>query len=208
MMRFLKKLKSNAKSYFLCALIFPPGTVIVSWNPNTEADLKGYRLYYGNASRNYQSQQDVGNVTQVTIPGLSENVPYYFAVTAYDTAGNESAYSKEVFVILNPTDTGGTDTVRVNLNSYNFPNPFTAGEQVTNLRYILPEPSEVSITVFDVRNSVVKTILNGELKTAGEHTEDAWDGRDELGNVVANGDYFCEVKTASYRHYIKITVLN
>lgn len=205
-MKFLQKLKMNFKNYILCAMLFPPGTVIISWNANTEADLAGYRVYYGNASRKYHTSRDVGKVTQATISNLAENVAYYFAVTAYDSSNNESEYSEEAFIILNPTD--GGDTVRVNLNSYNFPNPFKAGEQVTNIRYILTEQSEVHVTIFDVRNSVVKTILDGELKSTGEHIEDVWDGRDEIGNIVANGDYFCEVKTASYRHYIKITVLN
>lgn len=205
-MKLLEKIKHLARHGIICAMLFPPGTVIITWNANTEADLQGYRVYYGNASRNYHTQQDVGNVTQWTIDNLSENVPYYFAVTAYDTAGNESGYSDEAFIILNPTNSA--DTVRVNLNSYNFPNPFQAGAQTTNLRYVLDDQSVVTIKVYDVRNSVVKTLVDGELKSAGEHIEDTWDGRDEAGNLVANGDYFCEIRTAAYRHFIKITVIN
>lgn len=206
MKKFLKKFQLYSNRIFLSAVLFQPGTVILTWNANTEADLDGYRIHYGNASRDYSTNRDVGKATEITITDLSDNVPYYFAVTAYDTAGNESAYSDEVFIILNPTDTG--DTLSIHLNSYNFPNPFRAGEQVTNIRYFLAEPGEISITIFDVRNSLVKTILNNTLKAAGEHVEDVWDGRDEIGNVVANGDYFCEIKTQTFRHYIKITVLN
>jgi hypothetical protein len=71
-------------------------TVTLAWDPNTESDLAGYRLHYGTASRSYTQRIDVGNVTQHTIPSLLAGQTYYFAATAYNTAGNESGYSAEV----------------------------------------------------------------------------------------------------------------
>ena len=65
------------------------------WAPNTESDLAGYKVYYGTESRNYTNVIDVGNVTTYKITNLQAGT-YYFAVTAYDTSGNESAYSEEV----------------------------------------------------------------------------------------------------------------
>jgi chitodextrinase len=38
----------------------------------------------------------VGNVVQYTVSNLEPETQYYFAVTAYDTSGNESDLSKEV----------------------------------------------------------------------------------------------------------------
>ncbi len=70
-------------------------TVTLSWDANTESDLAGYKVYYGTSSRNYTETIDVGNTTTYQITGLSEGT-YYFAVTAYDTSGNESDYSEEV----------------------------------------------------------------------------------------------------------------
>ena len=58
-------------------------------------DLGGYRLYYGIAPGIYSVTLDVGNVT-TSIVELPPDVRYYFAVTAYDTGGNESAFSNEV----------------------------------------------------------------------------------------------------------------
>ena len=68
----------------------------LAWDPNTEPDLAGYRVYYGTASRNYRYSIDVGNVTTCTLPGLTQGVTYYIVITAYDSAKNESAYSNEV----------------------------------------------------------------------------------------------------------------
>ena len=76
----------------------------LAWNPNTESDLAGYKVYYGTASRTYGSCIDVGNVNISTVPGLTQGVTYYFAVTAYDSYGNESGYSNEVYATLAPTD--------------------------------------------------------------------------------------------------------
>lgn len=71
-------------------------TVQVTWNPNTEPDLAGYKIYYGTASGVYGDPIDVGNVTGHVMEITPEyGATYYFALTAYDTSGNESGYSAE-----------------------------------------------------------------------------------------------------------------
>ena len=71
-------------------------TVQVTWNPNTEPDLSGYKLYHGTASGQYGEPVDVGNVTGHVMEITPEyGATYYFALTAYDTSGNESGYSDE-----------------------------------------------------------------------------------------------------------------
>ncbi len=87
--------------YLLCI----PGVVLasslqISWNPNTETDLSGYKIYYGNASGVYTSYINVRNNTSVAIGGFFEGRTYYIAVTAYDYSGNESGYSQEVSVSI------------------------------------------------------------------------------------------------------------
>ncbi len=85
------------------------GGVTVSWNSNTESDLQGYKIYWGMSSRSYNHIQDVGNTIECQVSNLPLGATYYFAVTAYDTANNESAYSDEVFITL--ADTTQTDTI-------------------------------------------------------------------------------------------------
>ena len=71
-------------------------TIQVNWNPNTEEDLAGYRLYVGTASGQYGEPVDVGNVTGHVMEITPQHgATYYFALTAYDTSGNESGYSDE-----------------------------------------------------------------------------------------------------------------
>jgi hypothetical protein len=68
--------------------------VNLSWSPSTDADLAGYSVYYGTASRTYGTPVNVGLVSAYTLTGFNAGT-YYFAVTAYDSSGNESAFSNE-----------------------------------------------------------------------------------------------------------------
>jgi hypothetical protein len=78
----------------------------LAWNPNTEPDLDGYRVHYGTVSGEYSDLIDVGETTSYRLEGLSIDVRYYIALTAYDTAGNESGFSTEVSEVVRvvPTD--------------------------------------------------------------------------------------------------------
>ena len=75
------------------------GTISLAWDSNTEADLAGYKVYYGTAPGVYGTPIDVGMATQssgttyYTLPGLTKGQTYYIVVTAYDTSSNESGYS-------------------------------------------------------------------------------------------------------------------
>src|SRR5437867_923037 len=73
------------------------GNVTLSWDPVPDADRAGYKIYYGISSGTYPNIVDAGNVTTFTINNLTDCTLYYFAVKAYDTAGNLSvAYSNEL----------------------------------------------------------------------------------------------------------------
>ena len=72
------------------------GQVTLMWDPNSESDLVGYRIYYGIASRSYDNVIDVGNTETCTVMGLIPDVTYYFVATAYNTSGLESDYSNEI----------------------------------------------------------------------------------------------------------------
>ena len=71
----------------------------LTWDPNTETDLAGYRIYQSTVSGQYGAPvATVGTVTQYTftLPELVTEQRYYFTLTAYDLAQNESAKSNEV----------------------------------------------------------------------------------------------------------------
>ena len=84
-------------------LLSPPGIppvhsaqVTLEWDPNPEADLAGYKVYYGTSSRNYSACIDVGKNNIGTIPLAEAGTVYFIAVTCYDPTGNESQFSEEL----------------------------------------------------------------------------------------------------------------
>jgi hypothetical protein len=79
--------------------------ITFAWDAVSDADLAGYKLYYGYASGKYSVNVNVGKYTTASMSGLKDAQIYYFAVTAYDTAGNESAFSNEVKYDLAAHDT-------------------------------------------------------------------------------------------------------
>jgi hypothetical protein len=70
--------------------------VSLEWDPNTEPDLAGYKVYCGVSSGIYDTVYDAGNQTTYTITGLETGKRYYIAITAYNMADMESGYSDEV----------------------------------------------------------------------------------------------------------------
>lgn len=90
------------------------GQATLSWNaPTTNTNgssltnLSGYKVYYGTTSKTYTNTLDVGKVTSYTISSLPDGYTYYFAVTAYNSSGTESAYSNEASKALAAADTTG-----------------------------------------------------------------------------------------------------
>jgi len=71
-------------------------TATLRWNPSPSESVSGYRVYFGAESGGYTNTTDVGNSTEISIPGLEIGVTYYFVVSAYDATGVESDYSNEV----------------------------------------------------------------------------------------------------------------
>jgi hypothetical protein len=72
------------------------GSLIATWNPNTEADLAGYKVCYGTESGKYSVEKDVGNTTVYVADNLTDGQNYFFVVKAYDQTGNVSNPSVEV----------------------------------------------------------------------------------------------------------------
>ena len=81
---------------FIHISIVHSAQVTLAWNPNTEQDLAGYKIYYGTSSNNYTMGVDAGKNVTYTLSGLGNGITYYIASTAYDTEGYESDFSNEV----------------------------------------------------------------------------------------------------------------
>lgn len=70
----------------------------LTWTPNTDPDLAGYKIYQATASGAYGASLATvsAGTTTYQATGLAANTTYFFVITAYDSAGNESSFSDEV----------------------------------------------------------------------------------------------------------------
>ena len=80
----------------------------------------------------------------------------------------------------------------------NFPNPFNPE---TWIPYQLAEPSEVTLTIYDIQGRVVRRLALGH-QPAGFYQSRSkavhWDGRNQLGEKVATGVYFYTLKAGDF----------
>jgi hypothetical protein len=83
--------------------------VTLAWQPPTTntngspiTDLAGYKIHYGTTSANYTQVASVDNagLSRYVVDNLAKGT-YYFAITAYNSAGVESELSAEVVETLN-----------------------------------------------------------------------------------------------------------
>lgn len=78
------------------ATVTGDGEVFVEWLANTESDVAGYRVYMSPCATGSGCPYDrVGSTTSTSfqVSGLANGITAYFAVAAYDRAGNEGDLS-------------------------------------------------------------------------------------------------------------------
>lgn len=117
------------------------------------------------------------------------------SIHLFDSRGNEVALKYGLRPTLNPLP------ARFDL-SQNYPNPFNP---VTTIKYAMPSPGHVRLTVINILGQQVKQLIDTE-QSAGLY-EVVWDGTNSSGNMVASGVYFYKIKTESFTETKKMVLL-
>src|SRR5215475_1616004 len=104
----LSRTHSRTTSVLVGVLLCAPAAatqVKLAWVPVSES--AGYRVYWRPSTQPYGQGIDVGGllpdadgIVRCVVGDVATDVPTYFAVTAYDTAGAESAFSNELLLKL------------------------------------------------------------------------------------------------------------
>jgi hypothetical protein len=124
---------------------FPPTTNV---DGTVLTDLGGYNLYYGTQSRGesstlnpqaYAFSIQVGNFVDYTLTGISPGF-WCFAVTAYDTSGNESNFSNEVCTTV------GDGPVSIDITPPNTPENLRYVAQIQNVPVEIVSISPINYT--------------------------------------------------------------
>lgn len=87
-----------------------------------------------------------------------------------------------------------TETLPRSFQLYpNYPNPFNPS---TTLKFDLPEEGAVHLVIYNILGQRVRTLVN-QVLPAGRHGI-VWDGRNQAGNIVSSGVYFCSLRTDNF----------
>ncbi len=88
----------------------------------------------------------------------------------------------------------------------NYPNPFNPE---TWIPYQLKKPAEVSLTIFNMKGQAIRTLAVGH-QPAGMYRSRSraayWDGRNEMGERMGNGVYFCTLSAGDFSATRKMVV--
>lgn len=84
----------------------------------------------------------------------------------------------------------------------NYPNPFN---MATEIKFQLPETSDITLSIFNTLGQEIKTLL-AEKHPAGVYTVN-WDGRNQNGEFVSSGIYFYRLKTNNFIAIRKMVII-
>ena len=90
----------------------------------------------------------------------------------------------------------GTGNLQVNMGD--IARLFGLAEDVSpNIAYVVDETSDVTIVVYSASAILIRTLFRG-VQSPGAYNLD-WDGRNDAGKMIGNGDYVAEVQLGKTR---------
>ncbi|WP_457566131.1 T9SS type A sorting domain-containing protein, partial [Caldithrix abyssi] len=85
----------------------------------------------------------------------------------------------------------------------NYPNPFNP---TTTIEFYLPIKKQISLTIYNALGQKVKTLINNEVLSAGNHALQ-WDGTNDAGAKVASGMYIYELKYGNFKQQKRMMLM-
>ncbi len=136
-----------------------------------------------------------------TVDGLKENEVFELHISGQPLSltnlreGNGFTYQTDAFTVV---DLSGIETIPDEFYLSNaYPNPFN---NVTALRYGVPQKSHISVEIFDLSGRLVKSLIDGERK-AGAYSS-TWKALDQ-----SSGVYLVRMKAESFETTRKLMLV-
>jgi hypothetical protein len=198
-------------------------TSILFWRTETEVNNVGFSIYRSNTKDGqYNKIGWVEGVGSSAIPHDYQYIDteveigktYFYYIEDVDIAGERNK-SDVVEIAISPK-LPITFTERPHPQSViptkfvllqNFPNPFNPETWVP---FKLPHDSPITISIYDTKGRLIRTIALGN-KPAGVYvTKDRaayWDGRNNLGDKVSSDVYFYTLQAGKFRATRKMVIV-
>jgi PKD repeat protein len=213
----------NDSAYFDDVNVTPPTMVVLSgfavaagdgkvtliWHTEAEMCNVGFAIYRRSNTRDGSytriafisgaEDSETPNDYQFTDKQVQPGHTYYYYLEDVDIAGKRSR----------------SDVIQISLPALltqaqlldNYPNPFNPG---TWIPYNLAETADVTIRIYDARGHLIRILHLGH-QPAGFYLSKGkaayWDGRDDTGERVGSGVYFCRLSAGSFFDIRKMAIL-
>ena len=139
--------------------------VHLSWKSNQEKDLAGYRLYRSDTPLTGYGQVRATELNGIDDQDLENGRAYYFQVTAFDLAGNESKPSDKVMTVpIAPGPTAVRGEISADTIWFAGASPYLLEEEV-----VLADNTTLSIeSGTEIISAGPALVVRGRLKAVGE----------------------------------------
>jgi hypothetical protein len=178
------------------------GEVSLSWSSSVAEDFAYYNIYRNSLMDDQPAIVFTTISSSYVDTEVDVSLNYEYWVTAVDHSGNESNASVVLEVSGSMLSTVADLIPEVYALNQNYPNPFNPSTQI---RYALPEQSQVVLTVYDMLGRKVRTLVNG-VQDAGYRTV-MWNATSDMGTPVSAGMYIYTIRANEFYQVKKMILL-
>lgn len=186
-------------------------SVRVAWRTETELNNLGF-----NVLRSDNENEGYVKLNQDLIPGQGTTIEptdyeyldtspskstHWYLIETISTDGLSTFYGPTQATSSSDIELGSATPLDFELHQ-NYPNPFNPS---TEIRYQLASLSDVTLTVYDIRGNVVKTLVS-QTQDAGSYSV-TWSGTNQAGARVNSGIYLYELRAGQHVYYNKMTLI-
>ncbi len=162
--------------------------VVLSWKTASELENLGFNIYRQKAE---SADWTIVNEQMIQGQGTYSGETDYTYVDKQITAGESYRYKLESISYNGVINVEKVVELTIPLPDEfvlfnNYPNPFNP---TTNIKFLIPEYSTVSLTIYDATGKEVKKLINQQDYNAGSYVT-TWDATNSLGINVTSGIYF------------------
>lgn len=186
-----------------------PVSLQISWFAKTITGVSKYSFYTGTGNYTLNSLQHQGdyllNSTEWTPQSATLQMPgsssFFFAIVHDDSLMANILDIDDLKVEICNSNTE-VNSIYQTVMQGNYPNPFNPE---TRLSFSLKSDDQVKLSIYNAKGQKVRTLIN-EKMVKGQH-QVVWNGKDDQGQAVGSGVYFCKMQSGSYSTTKKMMLL-